>query len=88
MTDTPTPVDLRGRDLGRVTDAIFNHPVSTTAHETNWWWKADIVFEPIEHLANLTAIFRTSEAPRSSFTRDQLEQSRRFALACIEGQIQ
>jgi hypothetical protein len=53
MTDTPTHLDLRGRDLDDVTDSIFGHPVSDDSTDTNWWWKTDIVFDPAEHVANL-----------------------------------
>lgn len=88
MTDTPTHLDLRGRDLDDVTDSIFGHPVSDDSTDTNWWWKTDIVFDPAEHVANLEAIFRHPEPLRSRYTSEQLEQGFWFLISGAPGGLE
>jgi hypothetical protein len=81
--------DLRGRDLEEVTDFIFGHPVPDDAKtDSDWWWEAEIVFEPTEHTANLTAIFQGAERLQSRFRRDQLEQGFWFLISGASGALE
>lgn len=81
-------VDLRGRDLERVTDGIFNHAISDEAAHNSWWWQSEIVFEPIEHVGNLTSIFRNPQPLRRRYTRDQMEQGFWFLISGATGALE
>ncbi len=81
-------IDLRGRDLTRVADGIFNHAVSGGTAHMSWWWQSEIVFEPAEHVANLTSIFRNPQPLRSRYTRDQMEQGFWFLISGASGALE
>jgi hypothetical protein len=72
--------DLRRRNLREVTDVIFGHSISPNPEDTGWWWSAEVVLDPAEHAAHITAIFRHPEDLRSQYSRDQLEQGFWFLI--------
>ena len=86
MTDEPRQLDLRGRDAQGVPDGIFGQEIDSTP--TNWWWATEIVFEPVEHVANLTAIFRSADTLRSRYGREQLEQGFWFLISGAPGGLE
>lgn len=82
-------LDLRGLRVEEVADVIFGHEAPRDATgNTNWWWNSTIVFEPVEHIAHLTALFRQCDLLRARYTRDQLEQGFWFLISGAPGGLE
>jgi len=80
-------IDLRGRDLERVTDFIFGHPVPEDTDSKGWYWDVDLTFDPREQVAHLTAIFRNAAELRSRYSPGQLEQGFWYLISGADGGI-
>jgi hypothetical protein len=68
-------IDLRGCSCEAVANFIFGHPVADDPEEEDgWWWGTEFVFDPIDLVMHLVAIFRSAASLPAHFSREQLEQ--------------
>lgn len=82
-------VDFREQNVRGVAELIFDHPaLENRVTESGWWWGSHIVFEPAEHAANLTSLFRDAEDLRSRFSSDQLEQGFWYLISGAPGGLE
>jgi hypothetical protein len=78
-------IDLRGRDLGGVTDFIFGHPVPEDPNSKGWYWDVDLTFDPRDQVAHLTAVFRNAADLRSRYSQGQLEEGFWYLISGADG---